>query len=121
MNLRDLAVADLAVTLESPADFGVPVIVTDPAGNCETFQGQTGLIGAVIDPQLGTFVSGDLPHVVLSIASLDVAGFCLPEGEADPDSDPWILEFDGQEYTVDVSMPDHTLGIVTLVLGRLES
>lgn len=32
MSLRELAEADLAATLENPADFGLPVLLVDPDG-----------------------------------------------------------------------------------------
>lgn len=40
MNLRELAEADLAVTLEDPADFALPVVLIDPNGVEYSYEGK---------------------------------------------------------------------------------
>ncbi len=124
MSLRVQAEADLAVTLEASGDFGEPFVLTDPAGfeSATQLYGAVGDIGQVIDPDTGQAVSGRHATLTARIATLTAAGYTsLPEGIADASSPPWLAAFAGvstvsQTYKVKASMPDRTLGVVTMVL-----
>lgn len=124
MSLRQIAEADLAITLEDAVTgFGWAINVTDPAGNSADLTGQSNDIAQVIDPDTGQAVSGRLASVALRIASLTAAGLGLPEGVADRASKPWLVRFDdinGNAHTFKVqqSNPDRGLGVVSCVLER---
>ena len=125
MSLRVQAEADLAVTLEAPGDFGFAFTLTDPDGVANAFVGSTGDIGMVIDPDTGMAVSGRLAHVTVRVSSLVTAGFPdVPVGIADLLQRPWRVTFldlagNSQEWKVQSSMPDRTLGIAVLILEFL--
>lgn len=125
MSLRAQAEADLAVTLEAQTDFGEPFTLTDPSGFASATQlyGATSDIGQVLDPDTGQAVSGRHATLVARESTLTAAGYtALPEGVADANSKPWLVDFAGvstasQRYKVVQSFPDRTLGVVTLVLA----
>ena len=124
MSLRAQAEADLAVTLEAATDFGQPFTLTDPAGfsSVEQLYGAAGDIGQVIDPETGIAVSGRHATLTARMSTLTAAGYsALPEGIASTATPPWLVEFAGastaaQKYKVKASLPDRTLGLVTLIL-----
>lgn len=129
MSLRVQAEGDLAVTLEAPGDFGFPFVITDPAGlsspadgDPAQLHGQSGDIGTVIDPDTGMAITGRLAHLSVRISSLVAAGFTtLPSSAPDSALEPWIARYKDlagnvQPFKVKSSMPDRTLGMVTLVL-----
>ena len=131
MSLRVQAEQDLAATLEASGDFGWGFTLTDPQGftneGVNPLFGQSGDIGTVIDPNTGMAVSGRLAHLAMRIESLRCAGFTgLPEGIADPSSKPWLVAFEdlslaAHAFKVRASMPDRTLGIVTVTLSFYEA
>lgn len=70
-NLREIAEADLATTLESPTDFGLPVDLTDPDGAQQTVNGQ--ILSAIVrnNPDTGEPVIVNNPVVVLRRSTLN--------------------------------------------------
>lgn len=127
MGLREIAEADLAVTLEDGAHgFGWPVVVTAPDGTATAegeLYGQTDDIAQVIDPDTGQPVSGRLASVVLRISSLTAAlpGQGLPRNVPDRTRRPWVVRFldiNGAAHVFKVrrSAPDRALGVVVCIL-----
>lgn len=126
MGLREIAEADLAVTLEDVTGGGAWAIeLIAPDRNSHGLSGLSGDIGAVIDLQTGMPVAGRSAHVSLRMSSILAAGFdSLPKrvdnfnGE---NSNPWqvkFLDLAGNEHAFIVrdSKPDRTLGLITLTL-----
>lgn len=123
MNLRALAEADLAITLEdSVSGFGWPVTLTDPNGVSVAATAQSNDISLMVDPSTGQFVTGAQAAATLRISTLYAAGITkLPYGEQDTSKKPWLVTFDdinGKPYTFKVfsGQPDRTLGIIVLLL-----
>jgi hypothetical protein len=120
MGVREQAEADLAVTLEAPGDFGVPIVLRDPTGfDCggQPIYGQSGDIGLLIDPDTGLAVTGRSAHVAVRISTLTHAGYTtLPRAIPDAGSSPWLVTFSGQTFKVKEARPDRTLGIVTMIV-----
>lgn len=119
MGLRAQAEVDLAATLEAPGDFGESFTLTDPLGfeSASQLYGRTGDIGAEIDADTGQLVSGRLATLSARISTLLAAGYSgLPVNVANDLGQPWRVAFGGRSYKVKQSMPDRTLGVVTLVL-----
>ena len=120
MSLRELAEADLAVTLEDPVyGFGWAIKVTDPADNiAPDLVGFSQDIAQVIDPDTGVAVSGRLASVALRISSLTASPVVgLPQAIADPDQKPWVVEFDdingtAHIFKVSEANPDRTIGML---------
>ena len=124
MNIRMLAEADLAITLEDSATgFGWPVKLTDPAGvEYLNLTAQADDISQIVDPDTGTVVSGRKAAATLRQSTLKARGIGEIKGVADTTRKPWLATFDdigGTAYTfkVEYADPDRTLGTITLVLG----
>lgn len=101
MSLRKLAETDLQTTLESRADFGLPVILIRPTGEIIT-----GLSGQILyeetlwDAETGQPVIDDNPVVTLRTSSLiTIAGAIPKQGEN------WIFRIpekpDPESQTID--------------------
>ncbi len=126
MSLRALAEQDLGHIVEdSVSGFGWAITLTDPEGNSRTFTGLSDDIAQVIDPDTGQAVSGRLASVAVRTSTLYEQGFKLPQGIADQDSKPWVVEFEdinGKPYKFKVqqSNPDRALGLVTCILEAYE-
>ena len=125
MGLRELAEADLAVTLEDAATgFAFAISVTDPAGTVAPLNGQSNDVGQAIDVETGQIVSGRIASVVLRLSSIAAAGLVgIPQGIQDGTSKPWIIRFDdingnAFDFKVAESFPDRALGVVAC---RLEN
>jgi len=123
MSLRTQAEADLASTLEASQDFGFPIVLTDPAGTVSSgLMACCGDIGASIDPDTGMPVSGRTALLTVRMSTLTAQGFTtIPEGVQLATSSPWVVAFASvssgtQLYKVKRSMPDRTLGLVTMHL-----
>lgn len=119
MGLRDQAELDLKTTLEG--EWSVSITVTDPDGKVATLKGQSGDIGALIDPDTGIPIAGRTAHVALRRSSLAAAGLGIPQVIASPESMPWRFRFDGfagesNEFIVRHSFPDRTLKIITCIV-----
>lgn len=123
MGLREIAEADLAITVEDDVcGGGWPISITDPDGNVGAFTGLSGDIGLAIDPDTGQAVSGRICHASLRNSTLLATFGRLPKGIESSSSVPWLVEFtdiNGSAYTFKVvdQMPDRTLGLTTLMLG----
>lgn len=81
INLRELAESDLSATLEG--EFGLPVILTDPAGAQQTVEGQILYDRFELDPETGNPVVDVSPIVTLRRASLNP----VPQ-----DGEKWFIE-----------------------------
>lgn len=120
--LREKAELHLGKILEnSSTGFGWAIRITSPGGVFANLVGFSDDIAQVIDPDTGQAVSGRLASVALRISSLYAACLTLPQGIADSDSKPWVIEFDdinGKPYKFKVaqSNPDRALGLVTCLL-----
>ena len=107
MSLRELAEADLAITLENPDDFGWPISITDPTGSTSSgLFGQSGDIHQVIDPDTGQAVSGRLAHVSLRISSVLTQLGALPKAINDATKRPWLVVFEDLQWIVTGKQPD---------------
>ena len=91
MGLRSDAEQDLAVILETSDCGAVPIILVNPAEEAEDFNGQSGDISQVIDPDTGQAVSGRLAHVSLRISTILSRGFEMPRGIARESQKPWLV------------------------------
>ena len=126
MSLRQQIESDLGFILEdSVFGFGWPLTVTDPGENSAEFVGFSADIPQVIDPDTGQAISGRLASVTLRTSSLSAAGLGWPKGISDPESKPWVIEFDdinGSPYKFKVaeSNPDRALGVITCLLEAYE-
>ena len=126
MNLRELAEADLAITLEDGVSgFGWPVTVTDPSGAALAMTAQSNDVAQVIDPDTGQAVSGRSASATLRISSLTAGGLGLPVGVADTTTKPWLVQFDdinGNPHLFKVvdGDPDRALGVVVCHLEAYE-
>lgn len=126
MNLRELAEADLAVTLEDDVSgFGWPVTVTDPAGTSLPMKAQSNDVAQVIDPDTGQAVSGRSASATLRISTLTAGSLGLPVGVADTSTKPWLVQFDdinGNSHIFKVieGNPDRALGVVVCLLEAYE-
>lgn len=123
MNLRALAEADLAVTLEDAVGgFGWPVTLTDPNGVSAQVTAQSNDVSQLIDQDTGVAISGRRASAVVRISTLTAAGLStLPTGVAQRGKRPWTVQFDdinGSPYTFKVTTgdPDRALGVVVLLL-----
>lgn len=81
VNIRELAEIDLAETLEG--EFGLPVILTDPAGAQQTVEGQILYDTVTLDPETGNPVIDANPIVTLRRTSLNP----VPQ-----DGEKWFIE-----------------------------
>jgi len=118
VDLRSVAAADLATTVEGD---GVAVIVTDPDGASAELTGLAADVGALIDPETDTMVSGRQATVTLRVASLTAAGMGVPVGIAETASKPWritVADVEGttHDFAVGRAFHDRTIGVVTCML-----
>jgi hypothetical protein len=126
VGLREQAAADNRAILEdSAAGFGWPITVTDPNGNTAARIGFSNDIAQAIDADTGMLVSGRSVSCTLSIASLVAVGLGVPQGIAESNSRPWVIEFSdvgGRPYRMKVreSRPDRSLGCVLCILEKFE-
>ncbi len=121
--LRSQAAADLAVTLTAPGDFGHPLTLTDPAGKAGALFGQVHDIGELVDPDLGTLVSGRRVTACVPTADMIAEAFTppLPVGVVDDLAKPWLVGFEDLRgnallFKVRETKPDEGLGFIALVL-----
>jgi hypothetical protein len=123
VGLREQAAADNRAILEdSAAGFGWPMTVTSPGGtDTAAIVGYSNDISQAIDADTGMLVSGRTVSCTLSIASLAAAGLGIPQGIADSNARPWVIEFSdvgGRSYRLKVreSRPDRALNCVLCIL-----
>ncbi len=122
MGLRELAERDLKGILEDRATgFGWPITLTTPDGVSKPFTGFSNDIAQTIDPGTGELVSGRLATMLLRTSSLYAAGFPLPQGVADTNSKPWVVQFNdinGLPYSFKIrnTNPDRALGVISCIL-----
>lgn len=122
MGLRDRAAAILnARVADETRGFGWRVAVTDPDGVTGDLVGRSTDIEQLIDPDTGQAVSGRFAGVFLTMDSLEKAGLGIPQGIADAQSKPWIVEFQDirggpYKFKVAQSNPDRAIGGVACVL-----
>lgn len=126
MGLREIAEADLAVTVEDlDGGFGWPITLTDPdgfSGSGGQLVGLSNDISQIVDPDTGLAVSGRLATASIRISSITGLGFTsLPVSIASTMRKPWLVAFDdinGNSYTFKVreSNPDRALGLIVLIL-----
>ncbi len=123
MGLREQAAADARVILEdTAAGFGVPITLRDPDHLEVALTGFSNDIHQTIDPQTGFLVSSRTASIVLSIASIEAAGFTsLPKAIPEEARFPWVVFFDdlsGRRHTFKVreGIPDRGLGIIACAL-----
>jgi hypothetical protein len=70
LNLRVQAEADLAITLENPDDYGLPVKLIDPDGGIQELNGQVLYDTRIVDPETGLPMIVHQPIVALRRSSL---------------------------------------------------
>ena len=123
MNLRELAEADLAATIEdNSSGFGWPVTLTAPNGDAAEVMAFTSDISMVVDPDTGQAVSGRTATVFFRISTLTAKGIGMPRAVSQSDRRPWLVEFDDingtpHKFKVLAADPDRTLGILPCTLG----
>lgn len=128
-NLRTIAEADLAVTLEDAANgFGWSVVLTKPDGTESTgLTGSSVDISAVIDPETGQAVSGRNASFTLRISSVLTQFGELPIGIASPTTKPWLITFNDINgngpyiFKIVDTWPDRTLGVIVCHLEVYEN
>lgn len=121
MGLREQAAADLQAIVESTAQFGWPITVTNPAGLAVELTGLSTDIHTTIDPETGQAVSGRRASVALALARLTSSGLGMPKAVADAASKPWVVTFndiEGMAHTFKVceAVPDRAIGVVVCML-----
>jgi len=117
MSLIDVMRADVQTILnDKDTGAAVQIFITDPSGTREEFTGFSNDIGLLIDPDTGQAVSGRKVTVAVSMIDLQAVSFSNPQAIPDEDSDPWIIEFEGNFFRVTSSEPDRTLQLVTCTL-----
>lgn len=127
MSLRTEAEALNAIGIEDENLFGQAITLTNPAGTAAALVGDYNDIGAVIDPETGTVVSGRSASMALRISSIYSAGFTeLPRRISDKNSKPWRVQYtadDAIEYSFIVreSMPDRSAGVIVLILEEYDA
>lgn len=122
--LRDQAERDLGSILEAPGDWGVPLVLTDPANFTGTKQlyGRTGDVGMYLDPDTGVTVTGRYATATVRLSTLTANGFTsVPRAIADATSKPWRVTYDGLVRKVKASQPDYTAGVVMMILESYEA
>jgi hypothetical protein len=102
VNLREQVEADLAFSLESETDWGLPVILTDPDGvEYSTYYGQILYDTLAVDPATGAQVIVHKPVVTLRVSSLT------------------RVPADGENWKVSIpTSPDRTATKETFLLER---
>jgi hypothetical protein len=122
MSLLDQAKALARSILNDATGFGVPITLTNPDGASANLYGLSTDIGLSIDPETGLTVSGRKASVSISVADITAAGFALPEAVPDEGEKPWLVQVantaGAQVMKVTDVVPDQTLGLLTLHLGR---
>lgn len=128
MNLRELAEADLAITIEDGlTGFGWPVTLTTPAGVQVNVTAQSNDISLMIDPQTGVLVSGRQASATVRISSLYAQGLSvLPVGVPGRNAKPWLAQFNDINgiscaFKVANGEPDRALGVIVLLLEGWEA
>jgi hypothetical protein len=128
MSLRSQAESDLAIVLENSADFGWPVVFTDPDGvsNVDPIYCASGDIGTTIDPNTGVPVSGRSAYLSVRRSTLTAAGLDMPTNVESKTSKPWratFVDINGHAFTYKIisSMPDRTIGLITCELSIYDS
>lgn len=131
MSLRQAMESALATTLENPDLFGYALAIerTDTKvriGDEPLLYGQTGEIGAEVDPDTGVVVATEYNHASVRISTLVSRGF-VTKNEVEHNSlmDGWIVEFSNiggvkARYMITKAMADHSLGIITFNLALVK-
>lgn len=125
-NLRHIAEDDLKITLEDDQfGFGIECLIDDPDGNSDTFVVQSGDVHLLFDTDTGVPVNNRTAHIAIRIASLYEKGFALPKRQPDESKNIWKFTFQDvngvlYKFTVADTMPDRTLGIITVILELLK-
>lgn len=121
MGLREIAEADLAITVEDrDGGFGWDVVLLNPT-EADNAAGSP-LVGLTVntmllgDPDTGVAVKGRRVSVAVRISSLPDPN-TLPEGIPDTDSLPWRFRFSNLRSTERIwrvadTDPDETLGVL---------
>lgn len=120
VNIRELAESDLSASLEG--EFGLPVILTDPAGAQQTVEGQILYDTVRIEPETGNPVIDDNPVVTLRRSSLSP----VPQ-----DGEKWFIEIpitpsrtaptESFVFTADrTARTGGSIGYIKLYLQRIE-
>jgi len=121
MNLREIAERDLGQSLEdADKGFAIPATITNPAGTSAELKVQSGDIHLLLDTE-DSRVNNRIAHIAIRISSLTAAALDIPRAVPDESANPWIFEFADisgniRKFTVAESMPDKTLGLVTVIL-----
>ncbi|WP_341509430.1 hypothetical protein WAX88_16050 [Photobacterium damselae subsp. damselae] len=129
--LRKISEQILAQSLEDPDLFGYPLKITrvdtnKTIGDEPLLYGQTGEIGASIDPDTGVLVASEFAHASVRMSTLIERGFMSPDELKHVSiMESWIVEFANindlvARYVIDKSIADHTLGFVSFNLSILK-
>jgi len=112
--LRDQAIADLALTVQS--DFGQRIRIATDSKDSEfkTFTGNSNDIHQSVDPETGQMFSGRQAHAILVYKEVFDHFQMLPKKQ-------WRVQFldiSPNEFRIKDIMPDATLGILKLIIGK---
>jgi hypothetical protein len=127
VSLRTEAEALNALGIEDTDLFGQAMTLTNPAGTSAALVGDYNDIGAVIDPETGTLVSGRSASMTLRISSIIAAGFTeLPRRISNESSKPWRVQYTADDsvnysFIVRESMPDRSAGVIVLILEEYDA
>ena len=126
MSLRQQAEQDLAFILEdADRGFAFPATITNPDGVSDQLNVQSGDIHLLYDSDNDMTVSDRKAHVSIRISSLITAGLGIPRADPDTTKNPWLFEFADingivRKFIISKSLPDRTLGIVTVILEIIQ-
>jgi hypothetical protein len=123
MSLRDRAVSDVAAILRNTLDGGQPITLTDPSDVATAgIIGWTSDVSSAIDPDTGAIISGRSVRVTIDVGQLPAGP--RPKAQSDSSLKPWRVSFPRittaatTQYAVTRSLPDDTLGMITIELGN---
>lgn len=127
MGLLTDAADQAKAILEDTDGFGLTATVTNPLGVSASVTGLPSDIGQSLDPETGMVVSKRLVSLALPMAALDAAFETRPVGVSGHDEEPWLVRFQApgmktaQDFKVEDTLPDQTLGILVCFLGVYET
>lgn len=121
MSLSLQAAADAKNIVESTAEFGWPITVTNPSGITRALVGLSSDVHLTMHPETGEAISGRRAHVTLVISTLLAANLGEPRGESDAGKKPWLVRFNdvnGRTWQSKIAqaIPDYKIGLIVCTL-----
>lgn len=125
MPLRDQAHRDLIEIMNDPDTGGVPITISNPAGDSLPFNAFESDIHMAIDAGTGEFVTGRQVHVSVLISALIAVGYDSIHGVADTSTKPWAVRYLDVNnrvgnFKVIETNPDNSRGLMPIKLECYE-